>query len=518
MKHHRWILACALLLVLGCAVGLGLLLQGRLSTTPQAQPAPEPKAKTEPEVETEYLAVFIQGKKVGHAVHIRRVEDETVITSEDVSITISRVGIPLTVKTNETSVETLDGKPLSFESVQLLGFVTMKIAGTVDANGTVELTSSSLGSEQKSSMPWPEGAVMAEGLRLLTLAKGLRTGTAYTAKVFTPSMKQALEANVTIGESKNVDLLGRVVKLTEVATTLAAPTIGQITSTSYVDEDMRTLKSTVPMAGMQVEMVSCAKEFALGDNDVLDMIGAMFVDSPVPLDDPGSAAAITYWLVPNPGPEFTIPTTDNQTAERLADGRIKLVVRPVVASAGGTFPYEGKDPALLEATQPTLYLQSDRKEIVELARKAVGDTKDPAEAARRIEAFVADYIEDKSLSVGYASAAEVAVSRQGDCSEFAVLTAALCRAVGIPSQVVAGIAYVKDFAGHEGFGGHAWTQAYVMGKWVGLDAAFKSSGRGGYDAGHIALAVGNGEPADFLNIATTLGRFKIEKLEIQKGN
>jgi transglutaminase-like putative cysteine protease len=112
----------------------------------------------------------------------------------------------------------------------------------------------------------------------------------------------------------------------------------------------------------------------------------------------------------------------------------------------------------------------------------------------------------------------VTASRQGDCSEFAVLTAALCRAVGIPSQVVAGIAYVKDFEGHEGFGGHAWAQAYIAGKWVGLDAAFKSGHRGGYDAGHIALAVGNGEPADFFNVASTLGRFKIEKLTVQRGN
>ena len=69
------------------------------------------------------------------------------------------------------------------------------------------------------------------------------------------------------------------------------------------------------------------------------------------------------------------------------------------------------------------------------------------EAVRRIESFVARYIDNKSMSVGYASAVEVVESRQGDCSEFAVLTAALCRAVGIPAQVVVGIAYVKEFAG-----------------------------------------------------------------------
>ena len=135
---------------------------------------------------------------------------------------------------------------------------------------------------------------------------------------------------------------------------------------------------------------------------------------------------------------------------------------------------------------------------------------------KKIEAFVADYIKNRSLSVGYASAAEVIVSKQGDCSEFAVLTAAMCRAVGIPAQVVAGVAYVDDFLGNQGFGGHAWTQVYIGGKWIGLDASFKGAGRGGYDAGHIAFAAGNGEPGDLLNLVPTLGQFKIDKVTVEK--
>ena len=467
------------------------------------------------EEETEYFALFMQGKKVGHAVHTRRVEGNKVTTSEDVSITLSRVGMPVTVEMTETSVETTAGRPLSFESVQLQCFVTLKVTGTIDDRGVIEVTNSSLGAEQKSTMEWPQGAVMAEGLRLLTLEKGLETGAEYTVKIFTPGMMQAIDATVSIGEKKDVDLLGRVVKLTEVTTTLAMPGAGRIASTSYVDDDLQALKNSMAVAGMKVDMIACAKEFALGDNDVLELIGMMFIDSPVSLGNPRSAAAITYWLAPNPGADFTVPTTDNQKAERLANGKVKLMVRPLAAPARAAFPYQGDDPTLLEAVKSTRFLQSDREDIVKLARKAVGRTKDAAEAVERIESFVADYIEDRTLSVGYASAAEVLESRQGDCSEFAVLTAALCRAVGIPAQVVVGVAYVQDFAGHEGFGGHAWTQAYVGGKWVGLDSAFKSSGRGGHDAGHIALAVGNGEPVDFFNMASALGAFKIEKLEVK---
>jgi transglutaminase-like putative cysteine protease len=270
---------------------------------------------------------------------------------------------------------------------------------------------------------------------------------------------------------------------------------------------------------MEVVLVSCAKEFALGENDVLELIERMFVKSPQSIDSVGSASSITYVLKPSRNTKLVVPDTDSQKVEVSADRTVTVTVTPAVAPSAMPFPYKGTDENLLDATKPTRFLQSADKKVVELARRAVGDAKDSAEAVRRIEAFVARYMTNKGLSVGYASASEVADSRAGDCTEFAVLTAAMCRAVGIPAQVVVGVAYVKDFAGIEGFGGHAWTQAYVgddkgKGTWVGLDAAFKSAGLGGYDAGHLALAIGDGEPGAFFNMAAMLGNFTIEKLTV----
>jgi len=470
--------------------------------------------------ETDYFAVFLEGKKVGHSVQTRLAEQTTITTTAKTSITISRLNTPITMNILETCVETAGGKPLSFESVQELSAMMVKVAGTIDKSGTVNLTATSMGTEQKSSLEWPEGAVMAEGLRLLHLQKGLKEGSKYTAKIFEPSMMQVVEAQMEVGSKRNVDLLGRVVALTEVTTTMNLPGAGTIVSTTYVDDELHVQKTVTPVAGMQVEMVACTKEFALGKNDVLEVIEKLFVPSPQPLDDVSSARSIVYHLVPTQGADLPIPSNDNQKVQRLKDGTILVTVAPVDAPQGAKFPYKGTDEAILEAMKPTRFLQSERKEVVDLARRAVGDTKDAAEAARRIESFVAKYIENRSLSVGYASAAEVVVSRQGDCSEFAVLTTAMCRAVGIPAQVATGLAYVKDFGGPNGcFGGHAWVQAYIggkPGKWVGLDAAFKSVGRGGYGPGHITLAVGNGDPEGFFDLVSTLGQFKINKVTVNK--
>ncbi len=77
--------------------------------------------------ETEYFAVFMEGKKVGHAIQSRTVSENKVTTSEDVSITISRGGISMTVEMKETSIESTSGEPLGFESTQKLGAMAMKM-------------------------------------------------------------------------------------------------------------------------------------------------------------------------------------------------------------------------------------------------------------------------------------------------------------------------------------------------------------------------------------------------------
>ncbi|MBA7704145.1 hypothetical protein ES703_112945 [subsurface metagenome] len=355
---------------------------------------------------------------------------------------------------------------------------------------------------------------MSEGMRLLHLKHGLTEGTTYTVKVFDPSVMQVVDVEVKVGSKQNVDLLGRVVALTEVQSNISSEQIGSLTSTEYYDDKLRLQKSIMPVMGMTIEQVACTKEFALGQNDMFEVLDKLFLASPEPLDNVDLAKSITYYLSPTQeGTSLTIPSTDNQRTRQLKNGKVMVTVRPVAAPAGATFPYRGRDKTILEAMKPNRFLQSDHKEVIELAHRAIGETKDAAEAVKRIESFVAKYIKKGSLSVGYASAVEVAASRQGDCSEFSVLTASLCRAVGIPAQMAVGVAYVKEWEGlHNCFGPHAWVQAYVSGKWVGLDAAFKSAGLHGYGPGHITLAVGNGEPADFFNLISTLGLFKIDKV------
>jgi hypothetical protein len=464
--------------------------------------------------DVEYYAVLMEGQKIGHAVHVRNVDSGTVTTTDLLSMVIGRGAISMAVSTAETSIETTDGKPVGFEYTEdLAGMGGKKMTGRLNEAGRLEVTAMDMGISRKSVIDWPDGAIMAEGMRLLELDKGLSEGATYEAKVFSPSLLGAVEAKVTVGKKANIDLFGRVVALTEVNLSMLMQGT-TFTSISYVDEDFRAQKTIMPMMGMNLELIACDRAFALSDNDVVDFLGKLLIPSPVALTDLGSTESITYLLAPTGGKALSIPSTDNQTVQQTKDGKVLVTVRPAAAPAGVKLPYQGKDEEVLSALKPTRYLQTGNKEIISLAREAVGDTKDAAEAARKIENFVYDYIVEKNLSVGYASAAEAAASRQGDCTEHAVLTAAMCRAAGVPARVASGIVYIPDFVGRKNvFGGHAWVQAYVGGKWIGLDATRAPNGFG---TGHITMAAGSGDPADFFSMASTLGYFKIEKITFGK--
>ena len=81
-----------------------------------------------------------------------------------------------------------------------------------------------------------------------------------------------------------------------------------------------------------------------------------------------------------------------------------------------------------------------------------------------------------------ATAADVAETVAGDCTEHAVLLAAVCRARGIPTRVAIGLVYS---ARDQGFAFHMWNEVWVEHRWVPLDATL---GRGGIGAAHLKLA------------------------------
>ncbi len=461
--------------------------------------------------EEQYYAIFMSGQKIGYAHHVELQQGQSVTHTNEMRISIDRAGIPLTVQVTTETHETMAGEPLGFKCVQDMGMMAQSVEGVVE-RGVIRLSMASGDTARQQTMPWPAGAVMDHGRELLARKMGLSPGATYAARIFDPSSLQAFDVTFRVGAKQQVDLLGRVVELTEISSEISAGPGGMpIRSTSYVDADYKQLKQVMPMMGMAMEIVACDRQFALSPDGTVDFLAKLMLSSPRRLGNLAKVRSARYRLVFTGQSPVLIPSSDNQSVEPFPGGAI-VTVHP--ASSGGGGGASPTDPKWREALAATRYLQSDHPEIVALARRAAGQTSDPARAARNIEKFVAAYIELKDLSVGYATALEVARSRQGDCSEHAVLVAALCRAAGIPARMGAGVAYIEGPGAEAGtFGPHAWAEAYLEGKWVGLDAALP----GGFDAGHIALAYGDGGPAGFFNVAMALGNFSIEDVSLQQG-
>ena len=465
------------------------------------------------ETETDYMAILMQGQKIGHAVRTRTAESDKVTTTESFSMTLGRGGQAVSVASQEKHIETIEGKPLGFEMSLTTSGVEQKTTGTVHG-GKVTISRQVMGQAQELTVDWPGDAMLSEGLRQVQLNKGLAPGTSYEISLFRPDMLNAVKARIEVGKVKKVKMLfGKQKDLTEVKTTMSVQG-QQLVMTSYVDQQLKVLKTRVPMMGMELELVACDEATAKQENAIVDFLEKLSIASPVKLMNLHTIESAVYTLKPTTDTGLELPTSLTQTVQSTEGGMIVTVLKPLPPK-NVAFPYKGNDPNALEALKETDYIQSTNETIIELAKRAVGETTDAAAASLQIEAFVDGYITQKDLSVGYASAAEVAQSRQGDCSEHAVLAAAMCRTVGIPARIVCGVVYTDMFLGKQSiFGGHMWAEVYLDGNWYGLDAT--RSEQQGFGPGHIALSHGNGDPIDFFGLVNTLGCFKIEKITLNK--
>jgi transglutaminase-like putative cysteine protease len=136
-------------------------------------------------------------------------------------------------------------------------------------------------------------------------------------------------------------------------------------------------------------------------------------------------------------------------------------------------------------TQPNYILQSDDPEVRALARTLRIPGAGPYAQARALQDWVAEHMRfDAGLAMLPAS--EVVRDRGGTCVAYSVLLTSLARALGIPARIVMGYVYVGNV-----WGGHAWSEIRVRGRWIPLDAAVYRPGPA--DAAHIAVVRHAGE-------------------------
>jgi transglutaminase-like putative cysteine protease len=210
-------------------------------------------------------------------------------------------------------------------------------------------------------------------------------------------------------------------------------------------------------------------------------------------------------------PAKIIPSDSRQTI--AADGSSRSAILEV-KSLG---PLDGQSgPADVDprySSSNALVTSSDSR-VQRLAEQATRGVVDPWEKSLRIARWVHKNITDKNFTVGFAAASEVARNLSGDCTEHAVLTAAMCRAAGIPANVVIGLVYEPEHL--RGFGYHMWNEVYVNQRWVAVDSSWDQSA---VDAVHIKLTESSLDGVSpfeaFLPVVRVMGKMEIEPIEVR---
>ena len=450
-----------------------------------------------------WMSVLLDGRKIGNMHTTRSVQGERVITTQALHVELDRAGIKIALATGEVDTETRDGKPLAFESRTTISGTTSVVRGALRADGQFDVTSEVGGAKRTRVVAWPPSALLTEGLRLAEQRSGLEAGSQFRELAFQVDSLDAVEVDSTVGARVNVDLPEGSRTLTKIEQIIHLP--GAPTrSTTWVDADQNVQKLSMPLMGYDLTMLACSPTCAQAPNQSADILSHALAHAPSALTTDELHRGIVLSLSSSNGGEpLQFAQTDEQRAIQTADG-VELRIAPL----GANSPAGHEVPPTPADSQPNDWLQSAAPEILKLARQGAGDARTPREQMQQLEQFVRSYIRTKDLNVGYASALEVAKNPEGDCTEHAVLLAALGRALGIPTRVVDGLAYTDHYAGAEHvFVPHAWAQAYVDGHWQSFDAALH-----GFDAGHIALSVGDGDPWRFFAGFDTLGRLRIDKV------
>lgn len=466
-------------------------LAGSLSAGPAAGQSPVSAPKTQ----QEYAAIFLAGQKVGYCETTETRDAKQVRTGTKMELTIGRgeQAIHQTVETD--MIETADGEPVSFRHRMVMGSMPQETIGRIE-DGTLHLEITLGEKTTRRTIDWPDGAVLTHGAERISRRAGLKPGTRFSVLLFEPGSLQAMDVKAVVGEPVDVDILGAPRRLIPVSQTVQGPG-GTMQMRTFVDEQGEVCKTIASIMGMELTQVVCDRAFALSPAEsVVDFTSKVLIPVGKRLDFEGAERA-WYWFSPLEGKgKLTLPSLGPQRVVKYGDDSIVLVRAERLEDLAGPLPWAGNDADLKKSLAPARYIQSDDPTIRELSKKAIGDATTAAQAAANIRRFVHEHITAKDLSVGFASALDVARARQGDCTEHAVLTVALCRAAGIPARIAYGLIYIEQFQGRQNIlGPHAWALAWVDGRWVTLDAAVLAAG-----PRRVILSTGLGDEADFWSI------------------
>jgi len=468
----------------------------------------------------DWMEIFVDGSKVGYSrFTLTRQGDE--VRSESLSrLRFDRGAVTLKMDNDLSTVETIDGQARSFKMTVAMAGLPIYTEGEITGD-QLKVNIRQMDIEQSHQYAWVADALLPWGFTRNYLNHGLSEGLSYSMSLFSPDIRLdgPVTADIEVGEKESFSHKGQQFSGIHVITTVKFST-GKVVTHTWVDETTgATLRSTMGMGGIQIEMYAVDEQTALETFVPADLFeySLLQVDRSIPKN----ARTVTYQVdLEVPLQEsMDWPSTRYQKILESSKDSIKIRVERADHRKLQLMPLQKDKPKAYhaEALADNLTINTKDKKLRKLAKKAAGRVREPVALADRLRRFATDYISDKTLAVGFATASEVARNPSGDCSEHAVFLAALGRIRGIPSRVVYGLAYLEEFQGKPNIlGFHMWTQFNIHGLWVDFDAMLEESE---CSPTRIAIFTSTLEHDTVADVAVPLmdilGRMKISIVDVQ---
>ncbi len=482
--------------------------------SPVAGPAPASSALRR----TEYWDVFrVRGSRIGYAqTTIRPVTEagQNLVRIDILNhLKLNRFGQVNEEELKLVSIESPQGEVRRIEAAVSLGPLPTTVAGRVQGEH-LELEVTTAGRIAKSRIPWSPQIGGFYATEQSLSQRPMQPGEERKMRALMPLLNVVTDVLLKAGEYEPTDLLHGTYELLRIQSQVKLPDGQALDSVLWTDRNGEIHKSFTPIMAQETFRVTREEALEKTDSAEFDLGEDLAVRVAQPIVDPHRSFRIRYRVTlegGDPAAAFVRGTT--QAVRSLGPHEAEIIVTRMALVPEAT---EGlpKDPLPRDDDrQPNSIVQSDDAKVVELAAKAVGNESDVFRVAAALESYVHDVIAKKDFSQAFATAAEVAQSLQGDCTEHAVLLAALARARGIPSRAAVGLVYT---AAGQGFYYHMWNELYLDGHWIPADATL---GRGGIGAAHLKVAQTSLREASayssLLPVAQVLGRLKIEVLQVE---
>ena len=481
-------------------------------------PAADPGQKTSlppsapSQAERIWEVYYIQGKKVGSGkTVIENVEEAgqaLLRVSNQSELTFQRGGQENTVKMQFVSWETKDGKLVRFTSKSVLGDGETAATGKV-ADGRLTVKTQRQGKPLSQTLEWPGWGgyyAVEQSLRRTPLKPGEKR----TIRCLQQLLNIPADVTLTAGERETVKLPSGEQKLLKVATSIDLG--GQkLEGFAWMNDRGDLLKSL--QLSLELESFRSTESAAALPSEAFDLFASSVVPVKGNVNSLRDAQRATLRARVKDGKiAGVIPPCLSQRIKPLDERTVEAAIISVRPGA----PAKAEDKTVQPTDDdlaPNSFVESDDAEVRKLALAIAPDEKDAWKLACALENGVRRFITRKNFSQAFASAAEVVRSREGDCTEHAVLLAACCRCRKIPARVAAGLIY---FPPAGGFAYHMWNEVWIADRWIPLDATL---GRGGIGCDHLKITDTNLKGADaytaMLPIAKLFNRLELEVLKVE---